>query len=257
MADRRALAAIFAGGFVGAIARAQLGVALPYEPGQWPSATLIVNIAGAFLLGYVATRVQQGRPLFALSGPLLGTGFCGALTTFSTMQLELLRHARRRAGRACRRLRARERRRGVRGGGPRDVVRTAGPASPRERAAAADVGLLGGAGAVARFLVDRAVSARVGSGLGFGTLAVNLSGALRARDRRRRRVRTAMPCGSSRSGCWARTRRSARGCSRASGWGKRPARAGAAERRRKPRARPARRLARPARWRGAVAVAGH
>ena len=90
MVDRRALAAIFAGGFVGAIARAQLSLALPYEPGRWPWATLIVNIAGAFLLGYVATRVQDGRPLFALSGPLLGTGLCGALTTFSTMQLELL-----------------------------------------------------------------------------------------------------------------------------------------------------------------------
>ncbi len=90
MADARTLAAIFAGGFVGAIGRAQLGVALPYEPGQWPWATLIVNVAGAFVLGYVATRVQRGRPLFALSAPLLGTGFCGALTTFATLQLELL-----------------------------------------------------------------------------------------------------------------------------------------------------------------------
>lgn len=38
--------------------------------------------------------------------------------------------------------------------------------------------LLGGAGAVSRFLVDRAVSARHTRGFPFGTLVVNLSGAL-------------------------------------------------------------------------------
>ena len=40
------------------------------------------------------------------------------------------------------------------------------------------VGLLGGTGAVARFLLDGAVAARVASAFPFGTLAVNLSGAL-------------------------------------------------------------------------------
>jgi CrcB protein len=50
-----------------------------------------VNVAGAFLLGYFATRLQERLPLSAYRRPLLGTGFCGALTTFSTMQLELVR----------------------------------------------------------------------------------------------------------------------------------------------------------------------
>jgi CrcB protein len=89
-ADRRTLAAIFTGGLCGAIARAQVVEALPYERGHWPWATLLVNVAGAFVLGYVITRVEQGREPFAHAGRLLGTGFCGALTTFSTMQLELL-----------------------------------------------------------------------------------------------------------------------------------------------------------------------
>jgi CrcB protein len=88
--DRRELAAIFAGGFAGAVARAELTEALPHSRGQWPWATLIVNIAGAFLLGYVTTRLQERLPVSAYRRPLLGTGLCGALTTFSTMQLELL-----------------------------------------------------------------------------------------------------------------------------------------------------------------------
>jgi CrcB protein len=50
-----------------------------------------VNVAGAFLLGYFATRLQERLPLSAYRRPLLGTGFCGAFTTFSTMQLELVR----------------------------------------------------------------------------------------------------------------------------------------------------------------------
>jgi fluoride exporter len=89
--DRRELAAIFAGGFLGAVARAELAEALPHDTGEWPWATFIVNVAGAFLLGYFVTRLQERLPLSAYRRPLLGTGLCGALTTFSTMQVELLR----------------------------------------------------------------------------------------------------------------------------------------------------------------------
>src|SRR3954454_6533420 len=89
--DRRELAAIFAGGFIGAVARAELGVAITAGDGHWPWATFIANVGGAFLLGYFATRLQERLPLSAYRRPFLGTGVCGALTTFSTMQLELLR----------------------------------------------------------------------------------------------------------------------------------------------------------------------
>jgi fluoride exporter len=89
--DRRELAAIFAGGFLGAVARAELAEALPHGSGQWPWATFLVNVAGAFLLGYFVTRLQERLPLSAYRRPMLGTGLCGALTTFSTMQVELLR----------------------------------------------------------------------------------------------------------------------------------------------------------------------
>jgi CrcB protein len=90
MSKRRELAAIFAGGCIGAVTRAELSVAWPTDSGQWPWATFTVNIVGAFLLGYFATRLQERLPLSSYRRPFLGTGICGALTTFSTMQIELL-----------------------------------------------------------------------------------------------------------------------------------------------------------------------
>jgi fluoride exporter len=87
--DRRELAAIFSGGFVGALARTGLAEAFPVGPGSWPWPTFAVNIAGAFMLGYFVTRLQERLPTSAYKRPFLGTGVCGALTTFSTMQIEL------------------------------------------------------------------------------------------------------------------------------------------------------------------------
>jgi CrcB protein len=88
--DRREVAAIFAGGAVGTLARVELGDFLEHDPGQWPWSTLIVNVVAALLLGYFTTRLQERLPLSAYRRPLLGTGLCGGLSTFSTMQLELL-----------------------------------------------------------------------------------------------------------------------------------------------------------------------
>ena len=89
--DRLELAAVFAGGVLGAMARALVGEALVSGGPAWPWATFSVNVVGAFALGYFVTRLQERLPLSAYRRPLLGTGLCGALTTFSAMQLELLR----------------------------------------------------------------------------------------------------------------------------------------------------------------------
>jgi CrcB protein len=88
--DGREVAAVFVGGALGAVARAALGVAFPHAPTQWPWPTFAVNILGAFLLGYFATRLQERLPLSSYRRPLLGTGLCGGLTTFSTMQVEII-----------------------------------------------------------------------------------------------------------------------------------------------------------------------
>jgi fluoride exporter len=91
MIERRELGAIFLGGAVGALVRAGLVEAFGDGAPSWPWVTFGVNVAGAFLLGYFVTRLQERLPLSTYKRPLLGTGFCGALTTFSTMQVELLK----------------------------------------------------------------------------------------------------------------------------------------------------------------------
>ncbi len=89
--DRREVAAVFAGGALGTAARVALGEAFPSDPTQWPWPTFVVNVMGAFLLGYFATRLQERLPLSSYRRPLLGTGVCGGLTTFSTMQVEIVK----------------------------------------------------------------------------------------------------------------------------------------------------------------------
>lgn len=86
LATPRALAAIFAGGCAGTLARAGLVEAIHHRAGHWPWQTFAANVLGALLLGLFAARLRApgNRRLF------LTTGLCGALTTFSTFQLELL-----------------------------------------------------------------------------------------------------------------------------------------------------------------------
>lgn len=89
-AHLRLLAAVFLGGTVGAALRAALTEAVPVSVSSWPWMTFGVNLGGCVLLAYFATRLQERLPPTTYKRPFLGTGLCGALTTFSTLQLELV-----------------------------------------------------------------------------------------------------------------------------------------------------------------------
>ncbi len=88
VAPSRALVAVFLGGSVGTLGRALLAQAAPVTAGSWPWATFVANIVAVLLLGAVVGWSRTNR-----SGwwrPFLATGLCGGLSTFSTLQLELL-----------------------------------------------------------------------------------------------------------------------------------------------------------------------
>jgi CrcB protein len=76
-----ALAAIAIGGAAGALLRA--GVS-----GAGAIATLGVNVAGTVVLATVAALIAWRPHLPHWFHPLAAVGFCGSITTFSTMQVE-------------------------------------------------------------------------------------------------------------------------------------------------------------------------
>ena len=89
--DRREMSAIFLGGAAGSLLRVWLAQTVTSPAASWPWATFIVNVTGCFVLALIATHLRERPPESPHWHPLLGTGFCGAYTTFSTMQLEALR----------------------------------------------------------------------------------------------------------------------------------------------------------------------
>jgi fluoride exporter len=86
--------AILTGGALGALGRAGLAEAFPAGAGEWPWGTFIANQLGALLLAWLATELAEVVVPTRLWRPLLGTGLCGALTTFSAFQVETIEIAR-------------------------------------------------------------------------------------------------------------------------------------------------------------------
>ncbi|MFS3127565.1 fluoride efflux transporter FluC [Nocardioides sp. Bht2] len=79
------------GAAFGAGARQLLAAALPPTTAGIPRATMLVNMAGSFILGLLVASNAPTDLILAL-----GVGFCGALTTWSTLSYDVLDVTRRR-----------------------------------------------------------------------------------------------------------------------------------------------------------------
>jgi CrcB protein len=84
---------VAAGGAAGAVARWRAGVTWPVAAGAFPLTTLLINVAGAGLLGYLVGRVPVRDSRSEALRLLLGTGVLGGFTTFSTYAVEVARRA--------------------------------------------------------------------------------------------------------------------------------------------------------------------
>ncbi|GAA3955618.1 fluoride efflux transporter FluC [Actinoplanes auranticolor] len=87
------LAAISAGGVLGALSRYGIGVAWPHDPRGFGWSTWIVNVSGCLLIGILMVLVTRLRPEQRLVRPFWGVGVLGGYTTFSTASVDVLRAA--------------------------------------------------------------------------------------------------------------------------------------------------------------------
>ena len=64
-----------------------------HKPFRMPLGTLLINVTGSLLLGVLAGALTAGAPdsTEAAVRAVLGTGFCGGYTTFSTASVETVR----------------------------------------------------------------------------------------------------------------------------------------------------------------------
>jgi CrcB protein len=83
--------AVAAGGLVGAPSRYLLDRAITGRAeSDRPWGTFVINVTGSLLLGFLTGLTMTGH-LSEVGKALLGTGFCGAYTTFSTFTFESVR----------------------------------------------------------------------------------------------------------------------------------------------------------------------
>jgi len=86
--QRTAVAAVAAGGALGATARFGVGHLIPWQPPDFPWATALVNVSGCLLIGAVLgwLLASSGQP--AWLRPFVATGVLGGYTTFSAFAAE-------------------------------------------------------------------------------------------------------------------------------------------------------------------------
>lgn len=85
------LAAISAGGAIGAIIRWSLGIAFPAPAAGFPWATFAINATGSTLIGVLMVFITDVYTRQRLIRPFLGVGVLGGYTTFSTYIVDINR----------------------------------------------------------------------------------------------------------------------------------------------------------------------
>jgi CrcB protein len=86
-----ALLTVFVGGVVGGLARYGLMSVWPADDASFPTATLVVNTSGTFALAVLVGFLAARRAGTGRARLLLGTGFLGAYTTFSSVMTVTVR----------------------------------------------------------------------------------------------------------------------------------------------------------------------
>jgi CrcB protein len=76
------------GSAVGGAARFALSSVIQQRAGTFPVGTLVVNITGSLILGFLMRYALGSTSVSAETRALLTTGFCGGYTTFSTFSYE-------------------------------------------------------------------------------------------------------------------------------------------------------------------------
>jgi CrcB protein len=77
------------GGALGCVSRYYLTAFIQQRAGaSFPAGTLIINITGSFLLGFIMRYALHSGAVSAETRTLLTSGFCGGYTTFSTFSYE-------------------------------------------------------------------------------------------------------------------------------------------------------------------------
>jgi CrcB protein len=82
--------AVAAGGVIGSLARYGLSRAVPHSVGTFPWSTVLINVTGCFAIGVLMVLLLEQAAPPRLARPLLGVGFLGGYTTYSTFATDVV-----------------------------------------------------------------------------------------------------------------------------------------------------------------------